>query len=136
MAMSAKRFCFQRLLIALLKLSPPGIVTLSPTVRPEMETSRDSSRYLLPEILIPAMVYSLGGFFELESATSSGSTEMPGWVVSANAACMVSVTCGTVSVTCALVESVTWACAAIVVSKQKVVSKKTQNSDLRCIQSV
>src|SRR5580700_8650833 len=81
MAISAKRFCFQRFMIALLKLSPPGMVTLSPTVRPEMEVSRDSSRYFVPAILMPAMVYSLGGVFGLVRISSSGSTES-GCVVS------------------------------------------------------
>src|ERR1700753_66438 len=81
MATFANKFCFQRFTIALLKLSPPGMVTLSPTVRPEMEVSRDSSRYFVPAILMPPMVYSLGGVLGLPRIISSGSTET-GLVVS------------------------------------------------------
>ena len=46
--------------MALLKTSVPlEIITLSPTVSPEIETSKDSSRYLVPTILIPAIVITM-----------------------------------------------------------------------------
>src|SRR5580704_376902 len=103
--MLAKRFCFHRLLMALLKFSPPGINTLSPTVRPEMDISKDSSRYFVPTTLIPPMTYSLG-VFELGNANNSGSTDT-GRVVSE-----------------------TWASIAVVINKKQQVSKKTQIGNL------
>src|SRR5580692_8850216 len=95
MVTSAKRFWRQRLLIALLKLSPPGIVTLSPTVKPEIDWSSDSSRYLVPVILMLAIVYSRGGVLPLASSTSAGSIEIPpGFVVSVGFGCSVSLRWG------------------------------------------
>src|SRR4029077_16601464 len=108
--MFEKRFWFHNLLIALLKLSPPGITTLSPTVRPETEINKDSSRYLLPVILMPAIVYSFG-VFEIPRAIRSGSIDT-GFVVSA-----------------------TWAFAAVNFNKQKAMEKAPINNR-RCIQSV
>src|SRR6516164_622163 len=92
--------------MARLKLSPPGIIILSPTVSPEIEMSRDSSRYLVPVILIPAMVNSFG-VLELGSARSSGSTET---------GCVV---------------SVTWASTELIFNKQQAASKTQISSRLR-----
>src|SRR5882724_6045770 len=96
--------------MALLKLSPPGIITLSPTVNPEIEINNDSSRYLLPVILMPAIIYSLG-VFELPNAVRSGSTDI-GCVVSG-----------------------TWALAEVIINKQRI-GKKTRINKRRCIQTV
>src|ERR1700724_998512 len=98
MAILENRFWFHNLVIALLKFSPPGIITLSPTVNPEIEISKDSSRYFVPTILIPAMMYSFG-IFELDKAIRSGSTDT-GWVV-----------------------SVIWALAVVMIDKQKMNTK-------------
>src|SRR5580658_10468794 len=112
MAILVKRFCFHKLLIALLKLSPPGMVILSPTVSPEMEVSNASSKYLVPVIFIPATIYSLGDF-EFDRARRSGSTDN---------GCVVSV--------------ISWALTVLVINKKQKVGKKTQVNNLRCIQSV
>src|SRR5580704_3151222 len=100
MAILVNRFCLHKLLIALLKLSPPGIVTLSPTVSPEIEVSNASSRYLVPVIFMPAMIYSLGDF-EVERASRSGSTDN---------GCVVSV--------------ISWALTVLVINKKQKVGKK------------
>jgi hypothetical protein len=56
-------------MIALLKSSLPGIITLSPMLNPEIETSSCSSRYFVPEIFIAEMVYSRG-VFDVDSSIS------------------------------------------------------------------
>ena len=57
-------FWAQSLLIALAKLSPPGIVTSSPTESPDTEITIAASKALLPLTWISAIVYFLG-YFEL-----------------------------------------------------------------------
>src|SRR5712671_5978301 len=95
--------------MALLKLSLPGIITLSPILRPETEINNDSSRYLVPVTFRPEIIYSFG-VFAFSSASNSGSTET-GWVVSE---------------TCA---------SAIVIFKKQKVNKKTPVNKLRSIRA-
>src|SRR5665213_43198 len=109
MATLEKRFWAHSLVMALLKLSPPGIMILSPTVKPDTEINKDSSRNLLPVILIPASVYSLG-VFALSRAISSGSTET---------GCVVSESC---------------AFTTVILKKQRV-NKKTPVNKRRCIRA-
>src|SRR5450631_4474028 len=109
MAILEKRFWPHNFWMALLKLSPPGIITLSPILRPETEINSDSSRYLVPVTLRPDIIYSLG-VFAFSRASNSGSTET-GWVV-----------------------SVTCASATVMFSKQKV-NKKTPVNKLRNIRA-
>ena len=60
--------------MALPKTSVPGMVTLSPTARPDIEMMRFASKALEPVTLIPAMLYSFG-ILELNISTKAGLTE-------------------------------------------------------------
>src|ERR1700712_4639650 len=108
MEMLVKRFCFQRFVMALLKLSPPGMIILSPTVSPEMEVSSASSRYFVPVMRMPAMVNSRGDL-ALNKASNSGSTDV------------------------GFVESGIWAVAVFVIRKKQKVNNSTQIGNRRSI---
>src|SRR5579875_1540539 len=57
------------------KTSEPGIITLSPTCKPEIDKTIDVSKVVRPVIFMERMVYSLGTF-ALCNASNSGSTEV------------------------------------------------------------
>ena len=57
------------------KTSEPGIITLSPSCRPEMESTIAVSSVVMPLTLMERIIYSLGTF-AFWSACRSGSTEV------------------------------------------------------------
>ena len=79
MLMLVNMFWAQSLLMALAKLSPPGMVTSSPTERPDTEITMAASNFTFPVTLMSAMVYFLG-ILASKMANSSGSTEAAGMV--------------------------------------------------------
>ena len=73
-SISEIRLCRHNLVMALPKTSVPGMVTLSPTARPDIEIIRFSSKAFVPVTFIPAIMYSFG-ILEVNMASSSGFTD-------------------------------------------------------------
>ena len=71
---STTRFCFHNLLIALLKASEPGNISLSPMARPEIEMIKFWSNALAPVTVMPAKLYCVGTL-ELKISINCGLTE-------------------------------------------------------------
>ena len=82
--MLENNFWRHRLVTALAKASLPGMVILSPTCRPDTDSTIEVSRWLMPVTFIEPMVYSFG-ILAFCNASKLGSTEV-GWVVSCAAA--------------------------------------------------
>ena len=74
---SETRLCFHSFAIALPNTSVPGICTLSPTARPDIEMIKFWSNDFEPVTLISAMVYSFGTL-ELKISCSAGLIETAG----------------------------------------------------------
>ena len=62
--MSANRPCFHNFFIEALIFSP-GTIILSPTLSPEILIRVEWSRYLVPEMVIPPIIYSLGLLYSI-----------------------------------------------------------------------
>jgi hypothetical protein len=100
-------------------------------VNPEMDTSNCSSRYLVPEILMPDRVYSLGTLV-FESSSRPGSIEV------GKVSCPGSVEVGKVSVAgvstagVGIVSEVSWECTEDTAKKLKA-SKTIAGVNFHCI---